>query len=157
MRAGFENAATRCLRFCSVSDLGTRPLVRVPWAVDEKDKVDGQRQRSGQPVTVTIRRYLSWTMRTRRIGTGAIAAAVQVGVRAGRENVVPCSIHGYAMWKPRDTEKRTHRRSPHRVDTAEATFSRHECPPHVSCTVCASTTSLYGRSSFSFTTIRLIV
>ncbi|XP_011059948.1 PREDICTED: uncharacterized protein LOC105149319 [Acromyrmex echinatior] len=28
----------------------------------------------------------------------------QVGVRAGRENVVLCSIHGYAMWKPRDTE-----------------------------------------------------
>lgn len=36
----------------------------------------------------------------------------QVGVRAGRENVVPCSIHGYAMWKPRDTERRTDRHGP---------------------------------------------
>lgn len=36
----------------------------------------------------------------------------QVGVRAGRENVVPCSIHGYAMWKLRDTERRTDRHGP---------------------------------------------
>lgn len=38
----------------------------------------------------------------------------QVGVRAGRENVVSCSIHGYAMWKPRDTEteRRTDRHRP---------------------------------------------
>lgn len=56
------------------------------------------------------------------------------------------------MWKPRDTERRTHRWSPHRVDTAEATFSRHECPPHASCTVCASTTSSYDRSSFRLST-----
>lgn len=57
----------------------------------------------------------------------------QVGVRAGRENVVPCSIHGYAMWKPRDTQRdgRTDRGSPHRMDTTvEATFSLEAIAEH---------------------------
>lgn len=33
-----------------------------------------------------------------------LAGEAQVGVRAPSGNVVPCSIHGYAMWKPRDRE-----------------------------------------------------
>ncbi|TGZ56660.1 hypothetical protein DBV15_07760 [Temnothorax longispinosus] len=50
----------------------------------------------------------------------------QVGVRAGRENVVPCSIHGYAMWKPRDREADgpTWTGGVPTVWTVEATFSR---------------------------------
>lgn len=47
-----------------------------------------------------------------RAGAGTESATMASGRKGGRENVVPCSIHGYAMWKPRDTERRTDRHGP---------------------------------------------